>query len=193
MTKSKLRLAVDKDNTLGDYTDYLRQYTAAQKGIDPKELPDPTDWDFIKSGWPIKDRAEFVALHAGAVKQGMFRDMKAYPGASEGLWELSNLGVHIIIVTHRLIVPGFGHSRHTVGDTVEWLDKENMPYRDLCFLGDKAQLSADFLVDDGPHNIDAYQEAGRKTITFDQLYNTRCTGLRAKNWEEVVEIVKGYL
>lgn len=120
MTKSKLQLAVDKDNTLGDYTDYLRQYTAAQKGIDPKELPDPT---------------------------------------------------------------------------VEWLDKENMPYRDLYFLGDKdkAHLSADFLVDDGPHNIDAYQEAGRKTITFDQPYNTQCTGLRAKNWEEVVEIVKGYL
>ncbi|MFB0902618.1 MAG: hypothetical protein QMA93_07140, partial [Acidimicrobiales bacterium] len=96
-------------------------------------------------------------------------------------------GVWIRIVTHRLYV-NWGHSA-AAGDTVEWLDKARIPYRDLCFLGAKSDVGADAYIDDGPHNIEGLRAAGRTAIVFEQPYNRDLDGLRARNWDEVEEIV----
>ena len=57
-----------------------------------------------------------------------------------------------------------------------WLDQHGIPYRDLCFLGDKPEVEADAYVDDAPHNVEALRAAGNDVIVFDQPYNGHVDG-----------------
>jgi 5'(3')-deoxyribonucleotidase len=158
---------------------------AAERGIDESELPDQQTWDFTE--WDL-DRDEFERLHRTAVNEHrIFRTMPAVPGAAEALWRLSDAGVWIRLITHRL----FANWNHAVAvaDTVEWLDANSIPYRDLCFLGDKPQVEADAYVDDAPHNIVSLRGTGAPVLVFSQPYNAELEGPRAAGWAEVEEWV----
>jgi 5'(3')-deoxyribonucleotidase len=76
-----------------------------------------------------------------------------------------------------------------VADTVEWLDRHSIPYRDLCFLGDKPQVEADAYIDDAPHNIEALRSSGAEAVIFSQRYNSEVEGPRAAGWSEVEDWV----
>ena len=93
----------------------------------------------------------------------------------------------IRVITHRLFA-NWGHAV-AVADTVDWLDDHGIPYRDLCFLGQKPQVEADAYVDDAPHNIEALRAAGNPVIVFDQPYNAEVAGPRAGSWPEVERLV----
>jgi 5'(3')-deoxyribonucleotidase len=157
-------------------------------GKDPSTMGRLTSWEISDSDWGIEDRNHYLQLHKQAVLQlGLFRAMPMIPNASEALWRLSDMGVWIRIITHRLVF-NFGH-QSSVADTVTWLDANKIPYRDICFIGDKPQVGADLYIDDAPHNIFNLRESGAETIVFDQPYNKDLTGLRAHNWAEVEAIV----
>ena len=96
------------------------------------------------------------------------------------LWRLSDAGVWIRIITHRLYV-NWGHAV-AVTDTVEWLDQARIPYRDICFLGDKPEVEADIYLEDAPHNIASLRSSGNSVIVFDAPYNQEVDGLRATSW-----------
>ena len=81
------------------------------------------------------------------------------PDCADVLWRLSDAGVWIRIITHRLCV-NWGHTV-AVEDTVAWLDRTGVPYRDLCFLGRKPKVEADAYIDDGPHNVAALPGRGQ--------------------------------
>jgi 5'(3')-deoxyribonucleotidase len=117
----------------------------------------------------------------------MFRNMPAIDGVSDALWRLSDAGVWIRIVTHRLVT-NWGHAL-IVSDTVDWLDTHSIPYRDICFLGRKPEVEADAYVEDAPHNVEALRARGNTVIVFDQPYNRNLDGLRASTWAEVEAIV----
>ena len=117
----------------------------------------------------------------------IFRTMPAIDGCADALWRLSDAGVWIRLITHRLYV-NWGH-QEVVADTVAWLDEHGIPYRDLCFLGQKPEVQADIYVDDAPHNVEALRAAGNDVIVFDQPYNTHLGEPRATTWEEVESIV----
>jgi 5'-nucleotidase len=179
-------LGVDLDGVCGDYTAAFASVVAADRGVDPAELGPQLTWDFHE--WELGGRDGFVDLHrAGVQDHRMFRNMPAIDGVSETLWRLSDAGVWIRIITHRIFING-GH-KVAIADTVEWLDIHNIPYRDLCFLGHKPQVEADCYIDDGPHNVDALRAAGNHVIVFDQPYNRHLAGPRATTWAEVEEQV----
>ena len=183
-------LAVDLDGVCGDYTGAFRNVVAERTGREPGQLGEQTTWDF--DGWGIGGRDHFLELHTHAVsRRRIFATMDAIPGGSETLWALSDAGVYIRIVTHRL--HGKGHHAIAVSDTVTWLDAHDIPYRDLCFLGDKASVGANTYIDDGPHNIAALRAAGADAIVFDQPYNRDLDGPRAQDWSELGEMVTGRL
>jgi 5'-nucleotidase len=117
----------------------------------------------------------------------MFRDMPVLDGVSDALWRLSDAGVWIRLITHRLYA-NWGHAV-AVADTVAWLDDAGIPYRDLCFLGQKPQVEADCYIDDAPHNIESLRAAGNPVIVYDQPYNRSLDGPRARDWGEVEQIV----
>ena len=178
-------LGVDLDGVCGDHTGIFREIVAAEKGVDPESLPLERQWSFAE--WGLTDE-DFERLHEVAVvEHRMFRDMPVMDGVAETLWRLSDEGVWIRIISHRLYV-NWGHAI-AAGDTAAWLDSAKIPYRDLCFIGAKSAIDADAYVEDGPHNIEAFQRDGRDVIIFDQPYNRHLGGSRATNWGEIEGMV----
>jgi 5'-nucleotidase len=176
---------VDLDGVVADYTAAFRDVVAADRGVDPSSLPDERSWDFHEWGLDVDD---FNRLHQYAVAElRMLADLPAVDGAAEALWRLSDAGVWIRIVTHRLYV-NWGHAA-AIADTVTWLDDHRIPYRDICFLGAKPEIEADCYIDDAPHNVAELRNEGNQVIVFDQPYNREFDGLRARNWAEVEAIV----
>lgn len=182
---SEFVLGVDLDGVCADYFTGFRRSVARQWGVEEESLTRDVTWDFVEWGM---DGDQFIELHRHAVQQHrLFVELPAIDGASESLWRLSDAGVWIRIVTHRLVV-NWDH-RTIVSDTVQWLDDNRIPYRDICFLGRKPEVQADVYIDDAPHNIEALRSAGNTVIIFDQPYNRHMEGLRAHDWREVEEIV----
>lgn len=178
-------LGVDLDGVCADYTMAFRSVVASEWGVPEESLTTEVSWDFAE--WGI-DRERFLALHRACVQEHrMFRDMPAIEGASDSLWRLSDAGVWLRVITHRLVT-NWGHAT-IVSDTVEWLDLRRIPYRDLLFLGRKPEVQAHAYVEDAPHNIEALRAGGNTVIVFDQPYNRGLDGLRATSWPEVEEIV----
>jgi 5'-nucleotidase len=178
-------LGVDLDGVCGDYTAALREVVAERTGRDLSDLPLERSWDFREWGLSVE---QFESLHrAAVVEHRIFRTMPAIAGVAETLWRLSDAGVWIRIITHRLYV-NWGHAT-AVADTVDWLDAAGIPYRDLCFLGAKPQVEADCYVEDAPHNVTALRAGGAYVIVFDQPYNRAVDGPRAIDWGEVENLV----
>lgn len=176
---------VDLDGVCANYTLAFRDFCAKSLGRDPETMPMQRSWGFQE--WGL-DNETYEQLHKAAVtEERILASLDTIEGAAESLWRLSDAGVWIRIVTHRLYV-NWGHEA-AAGDTVAWLDKAKIPYRDLCFVGKKRDIGADAYIDDGPHNIEALRAAGRTAIIFDQPYNSHLDGLRAMNWNEAEEIV----
>jgi 5'(3')-deoxyribonucleotidase len=131
--------------------------------------------------------------HRYAVERAFFRTMEEIEGMSDALWLLSDAEVHIRIVTHRFLT--HGDQGKPAADTIEWLQRRRsdgrvrVPYRDLCFLGAKADASADLHLDDAPHQIETLRGADQNVLVFDQPYNHHLPAPRARGWGEVVEHV----
>jgi 5'(3')-deoxyribonucleotidase len=176
---------VDLDGVCGDYTSAFREVTAELLGVPVERLPLERSWDFQEWGFVEGD---YERIHRVAVlERRILRDLPVIEGAADALWRLSDAGIWIRIITHRLYV----HWSHAaaITDTVEWLDQARIPYRDLCFLGAKPEVEADAYIDDGPHNVVALREHGNDVIVFDQPYNRHLDGPRAHNWAEAEELV----
>jgi len=178
-------LGVDLDGVVADHTRRFREIYAELQGVDPETFTLERSWNF--SEWGL-DNDSYADLHRVAVMEhDMFRTMPPIEGAADALWRLSDAGVWIRIITHRLYVH-WGHEK-AVADTAAWLDANRIPYRDLCFLGAKPQAEADCYIDDAPHNVTELRSYGNDVIVFDQPYNRDLEGPRAMSWADVEEIV----
>jgi 5'-nucleotidase len=186
-TSNAFILGVDLDGVVGDHTRRFREIMAELRGVDPETMPLERSWDFHEWGFGPDEYSHFHRI--AVMEHDMFRTMPAIEGAADALWRLSDAGIWIRIITHRLYVH-WGHEK-AVADTAAWLDANKIPYRDLCFLGAKPQVEADAYIDDAPHNIKQLRAAGNTVIVFEQPYNRDIIeGPRARSWGDVEEIVK---
>jgi len=178
-------LGVDLDGVCAEHTLTFRAIVAERLGVDPASLPLERSWGFDEWGFGPGD---FEDHHRYAVtERHMFRDLEPISDAAEVLWRLSDAGIWIRIITHRLYV-NWGHQA-AVSDTVHWLDRNQIPYRDLCFLGAKPQVEANLYIDDSPTNITELRAAGNDVIIFDQPYNRDVGGQRVASWSEAETLI----
>jgi 5'(3')-deoxyribonucleotidase len=179
-------LGVDLDGVVANHTTRFREIMAEVRGVDADTMPMERSWDFHEWGFGADDYARYHRI--AVMDHDMFRTMPVIEGAADALWRLSDAGIWIRIITHRLYVH-WGHEK-AVADTAAWLDIHRIPYRDLCFLGAKPQVEADAYIDDAPHNIAQLRAAGNTVIAFEQPYNREIPGdPRAASWAEVESIV----
>ena len=124
-------LGLDLDGVCADFYACMRKVVAELKGTDPESLPLDVSYDLHE--WGIKDKDDYERIHRFAVTQrALFGSMTPMSGAVPALRRLSDEGVHIRIITHRLFIPHF--HKTAVAQTTEWLDHHGFPYRDLCFM-----------------------------------------------------------
>jgi 5'(3')-deoxyribonucleotidase len=113
--------------------------------------------------------------------------MKPIENAPAILRKLSNRGIRIRIITHRLFLK-YSH-KTSITQTVDWLDNYDIPYWDICFMADKGAVGAHVYIDDAPDNEIRLREQGCRTIVFTNSTNRTLPGPRADNWIEVEKLV----
>ena len=125
-------LGVDLDGTCADFYGGLRPIAAEWLGVSADTLGTEVSWNLPE--WGVAQApGGYPKLHQFAVTQrDLFRVLKPMPGAPQALRRLSDMGVRIRIITHRLLLKNF--HRVAVQQTVDWLDGHDIPYWDLCFL-----------------------------------------------------------
>lgn len=187
MTHTPFVLGVDLDGTCADFYGGLRPIAAEWLGVPADTLSTEVSWDFPE--WGI-DRAPggYAELHRFAVTQReLFRRLQPMPGAPMALRRLSKAGVRIRIITHRLFIKYF--HQVAVSQTVEWLDSHDIPYSDLCFMGDKGAVGADLYIEDAPVHVERLRAEGHPTIVFTNSTNRALAAPRADDWDEVHRLV----
>ena len=192
----KFVLCVDLDNVTANYEAGFARVVAGEKGVPVESIGPQTTWDFSTCpNWPIHSYEEFADLHAiGVTKWSMLLTLPPVEGASDTLWRLNDEhDVHIRVVTHRYV--RHGYNAVTTIDTIRWLElprddgRPLVPFRDICFVGDKENVGGDLYVDDSPRNIEAIREAGIDALVMSTGYNQHVEGPRADNWDDVYNYV----
>jgi 5'(3')-deoxyribonucleotidase len=188
VTQRRFVLGVDLDGVCADFYAGLRPIAAEWLGVNVASLPERVSWGLPE--WGVdKAPGGYEALHRFAVTQReLFRRLPPMPGAPQALRKLSKAKVRIRIITHRFFIKYF----HQVAarQTIEWLDHHDIPYWDLCFMQEKSAVGADLYVEDSPANIERLRAEDQKTIVFTNSTNEHLDGLRADNWDQVVQIVR---
>lgn len=173
---------VDLDGVVADFIAGLKPIAAEWLGVGPSELTDEVSYGFPE--WKIGGKRGYNDLHRYAVKERrLFETLPVVPGAAAALRRLSRQGVRIRIITHRLYIEWF--HRQAVNQTVEWLEKNGIPYWDLCFMAAKSSVEADVYVEDSPTNIEMLRKAGKKVIVMRNSTNRHVNGPAAETWEEL--------
>jgi len=186
MNNSSFILGVDLDGVVGDFYGEVRKIAAEWLNKPVESLT--RDVSFGLQEWGIDEFGGYDRLHRFAVTQrNIFRDMQPIENAPAILRKLSNQGVRIRIITHRLFLK-YSH-RTTITQTVDWLDNFDIPYWDICFMNDKGAVGANVYIDDAPENVINLRKHGCKTIVFSNSTNRDLPGPRANNWLEVEHMV----
>lgn len=177
-------LGVDLDGVVCDFYAYMREVAAEWLGR-PLDALNP-EVTYGLPEWGLTPET-YIPMHRFAVTQrDLFRRMRPIEGGPAALRRISETGIHIRVITHRLFIPHF--HKEAVQQTVEWLDYYGIPYRDLCFAGEKVAVGADVYIEDTPHNVEALRTVA-PTIVFTNSTNLDVGGLRADTWDEAEALV----
>jgi 5'(3')-deoxyribonucleotidase len=186
MTERSFVFGVDLDGVVADFYGGLRPIAAEWLGVALESLTPRVSWGLVE--WGVDSLGGYERLHRFAVTQReLFLKMPPMPGAPQALRRLSIEGVRIRIITHRLFIKYF--HQVAVSQTIQWLDRHDIPYWDLCFMQQKTAVGADLYIEDSPANIDRLREEGAKTIVFTNSTNERLAGPRANTWDDVLQLV----
>jgi 5'(3')-deoxyribonucleotidase len=187
MSERSFVFGVDLDGVVADFYGGLRPIAAEWMGVAVESLPERVSWGLVE--WGVDDApGGYERLHRFAVTQReLFLCMPPMPGAPQALRRLSIEGVRIRIITHRLFIKYF--HQVAVSQTIQWLDRHDIPYWDLCFMQQKSAVGADLYIEDSPTNVERLRAQGAKTVVFTNSTNEHLAGPRANTWEEVLELV----
>jgi len=186
MNDNKKIVSVDLDGVCGDFYGCMREIYSEWIEKPLNEIPEPESFNL--NNWGIFEKQQYEDFHRFAVTQKhLFKIIPMISGARKYIKKLSDEGIRIRIVTHRLCIKYF--HKEAIIQTVEWLDKNGIPFWDLCFLKNKSDIYSDIFIEDTPHNIEALRKNGIYTICFANSTNTKVTNPRAKNWEEVYNLI----
>ena len=180
-------IGVDLDGVCSDFYGRMREIACEWFECQLEDLTPNVSYGLPE--WGVKSRDQYESLHRFAVTQReLFKTSPMIPGARRYLRLLSDEGARIRIITHRLFIHYF-HSV-AVGQTIEWLDANGIPYWDLCFMKAKEQVGADIYVEDGPENVRNLRQKDLYTICFANSTNRDVEPPRAESWEEVYRQIR---
>ena len=115
--------------------------------------------------------------------RSVFLNSSPYDGVREAILDLRRAGHKVVIVTWQ-------YSIENKYNTLLFLQKNKIPYDDICFTRDKWMIQGDWLIDDNPEFITDEREKSRK-IMIRMPYNKNCDFFctRANGLQEAVDII----
>jgi 5'(3')-deoxyribonucleotidase len=176
MPNDRFVFGVDLDGVCADFYGGLRPIAAEWLGKQIEDLP--TEVSYGLKEWGVPDApGGYQALHKFAVTQrDIFRNLNPIPDAPQTLRRLSEKDIRIRIITNRLFIK-YSHQQ-AVNQTIEWLERWDIPYWDLCLLKDKTAVGADLYIDDATQNILALRAHKQRVIIFSNSTNREVQGPR---------------
>ena len=93
----------------------------------------------------------------------IFRNSNPYKDAKEAIDRLMDQGHKVVIVTWQ-------RTLQNKIDTLDFLERNNIKYDDICFTRDKWMIEGDWLIDDNPEFLKDEREKSKK-IVIDMPYN----------------------
>ena len=179
-------LGVDLDGVVADFYVGLRPLAAEWLGLPVETLTPNVSYGVPE--WNLERAGSYEDLHRFAVTQrNLFGELEPIDGAAATLRRLSARGVRIRIITHRLYIKYF--HEEAVRQTTQWLERQGIPYWDLCFMKDKAAVGADLYIEDSPMNVEQLRADGHPTIVFSNSTNVNVAPPRADTWADAEKLV----
>lgn len=171
-----MKVFVDLDDTLAVLsTKWLK---AIKDNLGETILPEEvTTWD------RLADRR-----YQDLIKMpGFFRDLPVQDGAVEAVKHLVDAG-HEVYILSAAGPWNFADKDHWVTEHLPFID-----VRRIVFATAKHLLAGNvrLLIDDGAHNLEAWEKAGGIAIAFDRPWNQDWHGLRIHHWYQLRYLVNG--
>lgn len=188
MTAPSIKIGVDLDGVLYDFTEALRQYMIDEYGYKREWLPEPAQWNTWES-WNIVKPTFFRYFREGVEKGRIWRDGDIEPDVLSTLLRLKNAGDTIHIVTHRN-----GQGPMGIASTAHWLAEKEIPYDTLTFGADKCCVPVDIFIEDNVDNYWSIERSGAVPVLFTRPWNVGVDYdfRRVSSFEEFGDIVEGY-
>lgn len=187
-----MRILVDQDGVLAQWHERMLELYNKEYGI--SFTPDQI------SRWKFSENFPGSRDHIPIDYRKFYRELEPVPGAIEGMRELVRAGHDVTIAT------AVSHEApESYVGKVEWV-KNHLPFlhpKHVIAVTRKELLEGDILLDDGPHNIVAWDEARRQAedygacaVVFDRFWNSRkhypelAGHHRIRNWTDFLEFVR---
>ncbi len=170
------RIAVDMDEVIADALgELLARYNREKNtSITKADVRGKWLWQVLPPGG--QERIERYLQD-----EDFFEDLPVIPDSQEILRQIAE-HYEVFIATAAMAFP------NSFGPKYRWLRRhfDFLSPRNFVFCGDKSILQADFLIDDMPNNLAAFQGEG---IVFSSPHNVNLTGYRrVENWHDVAQI-----
>ena len=171
---------IDIDSVIRDiHTEMLKVYNSSIYCEKKMSYEDLKYFDVTKTFPDLFDPAYFFfSTHASQV----FGRAELCDNALEGLYKLKEAGHKIILVSAQL--------RHNMAITINWLNKNAVPFDELCFVTDKSIVKGDYILDDNIDNLFSCVSKGECAICLTRPWNDKWTGQRVSSILEFADLLE---
>lgn len=171
------KIAIDLDTTLNNLEEvWLNRYNEDYDD----NLKEFGHWNVEKN---IKKECG-IKIYDYLLEPNFFYNLNIKPNAKNVVEKLNN--------KHELYIVTAYHPATCV-DKVKWVNK-HLPFfnsKNVIFCNNKSLINADYLIDDGPHNILGFKQ---KSIIIDMPYNRHVKlndrRVRVNNWLDIKKYFK---
>jgi 5'-nucleotidase len=166
-----------------DTDEVIRKFVSQVTKIYNKEFPENqtntdslTAWSLSEYFPLIKDiQNYFDIIHP----QEIYEHAEIYEGAQVFLLKLRELGYFVVLASAQI------PENHQY--TIAWYKKHKLVYDAICFTKDKSIFHADYLLDDGVHNLKSFRHG--MPIAMDRGWNKEWRGARVSSFDEFIKFI----
>jgi 5'(3')-deoxyribonucleotidase len=164
-----------------DVDGVLRNFVKQLAKVYNRDFPDHpatqvTTWD-MKIHFPLIQDLPHYFDHKHP--QEIYEEAEMFEGSREFLLKLKDLGYFIVLASAQM--------PQNYVYTINWFQKHDLTYDAICFTRDKSIFHADYLLDDGIHNLKSFKHG--MPIAMDQKWNKDWHGARVFSFDEMIEFM----